>query len=207
MPLGLVEAGFVGSLKADQAGQCRTVVTLQAETRIGGKLPLSLARMMVVVTLQVEGTERTLDLNLSPALAVFTRARLVGVTGRFKTSNLWAARPGKVYAVSGISVVFLLPGLFVMGSPKDAADRGSNEVQHTVTTSRHFALAQTPCTQGQWEWVMGNNPAHFRGSERPVEQVSWGEAVEYCRKLTAKQRAEVILSESWEWRLPTEAEW
>jgi len=37
--------------------------------------------------------------------------------------------------------------------------------------------------------------------------VSWEEAVDYCRKLTAKQRAEGILPDGWEWRLPTEAEW
>ena len=54
---------------------------------------------------------------------------------------------------------------------------------------------------------MGGNPSRYKGSDRPVERVSWGEAVEYCRKLTAKQRAEGILAEGWEWRLPTEAEW
>ncbi len=54
---------------------------------------------------------------------------------------------------------------------------------------------------------MGGNPSHFRGSERPVEHVSWGEAEEYCRKLTAKQRVDGILPLGWEWRLPTEAEW
>jgi formylglycine-generating enzyme required for sulfatase activity len=54
---------------------------------------------------------------------------------------------------------------------------------------------------------MGGNPSDFIDVRRPVEQVSWGEAVEYCRKLTAKQCAEGILADGWEWRLPTEAEW
>ena len=40
-----------------------------------------------------------------------------------------------------------------------------------------------------------------------MEQVSWEEAVEFCRKLTAKQRQEGVLPEGWEWRLPTESEW
>ncbi len=48
-------------------------------------------------------------------------------------------------------------------------------------------LAETECTQGQWEAVMGSNPSNFKGRDRPVEQVSWEEAVEFCRKLTAKQ--------------------
>ena len=47
----------------------------------------------------------------------------------------------------------------------------------------------------------------FKGAKRPVETVSWDEALEYCRKLTTKQRAKGILPEGWEWRLPTEAEW
>jgi len=114
---------------------------------------------------------------------------------------------GEAYEGYGIPVVFLPPGTFMMGSPTNEPDRDSDEVQHTVTLSRPFALAQTQCTQVQWESVMRGNPSRFKGSDRPVEQVSWEEAVEYCRKLTAKQRAEGILPEGWEWRLPTEAEW
>jgi len=114
---------------------------------------------------------------------------------------------GEAYEGYGIPVVFLPPGTFMMGSPTNEPDRDSDEVQHTVTLSRPFALAQTQCTQGQWESVMRGNPSDFKGSDRPVEQVSWEDAVEYCRKLTAKQRAEGILPEGWEWRLPTESEW
>ena len=55
--------------------------------------------------------------------------------------------------------------------------------------------------------VMGSNPSNFKGADRPVEQVSWSDAVEYCRKLTVKQREEGVLPVGWEWRLPTEAEW
>jgi formylglycine-generating enzyme required for sulfatase activity len=95
----------------------------------------------------------------------------------------------------------------MMGSPTSEPDRGADEVQHEVVLTRGFFLAETECTQGQWEMVMGGDPSHFKGAERPVEQVSWEEAVEYCRKLTAKQRAEGILPDGWEWRLPTEAEW
>ena len=37
--------------------------------------------------------------------------------------------------------------------------------------------------------------------------MSWNDAVEYCRKLTVKQRDEGLLPVGWEWRLPTESEW
>ncbi len=106
-----------------------------------------------------------------------------------------------------LAVRWIPSGRFTMGSPTSEPDRDSNEVQHEVVLTRGFFLAETECTQGQWEAVMGGNPSLFKGSDRPVEQVSWGEAEEYCRKLTAKQRAEGKLADGWEWRLPTEADW
>jgi formylglycine-generating enzyme required for sulfatase activity len=95
----------------------------------------------------------------------------------------------------------------MMGSPTSERGRNADEVQHEVVLTRGFFLAETECTQGQWDKVMGGNPSSFKGSERPVEEVSWEEAVKYCRNLTAKQFAEGILPDGWEWRLPTEAEW
>ena len=68
-------------------------------------------------------------------------------------------------------------------------------------------MAETECTQAQWEAVMGYNPSYSKGADLPVERVTWSEAVEYCRKLTTKHRAEGALPEGWEWRLPTNAEW
>ena len=109
--------------------------------------------------------------------------------------------------VGGVPARWIPAGRFAMGSPLSEPDRDSDEVQHEAVLTRGFFLAETECTQGQWESVMGGNPSHLKGSERPVEQVSWSEAVEYCRKLTTKQRAEGLLPEGWEWRLPTEAEW
>jgi formylglycine-generating enzyme required for sulfatase activity len=41
-------------------------------------------------------------------------------------------------------------------------------------------------TQAQWEAVMGNNPADFKGVNHPVENVSWDECVEFCQKLSQK---------------------
>jgi formylglycine-generating enzyme required for sulfatase activity len=86
-----------------------------------------------------------------------------------------------------------------------------------VEISRAFYLGVYPVTQGQWQRVMGTNPSHFcpggggkdqvRGldtSNFPVEQVSWEEAVAFCRKLSEvpeERRAQRV------YRLPSEAEW
>ena len=99
--------------------------------------------------------------------------------------------------VGDFAVRWVPSGRFTLGSPLIEPGRDSDEVQYEVVLTRGFFLGETECTQGQWEKVMGGNPSHFRGSERPVEQVSWEEAVEYCRKLTAKQRVDGILPFGW----------
>ena len=56
---------------------------------------------------------------------------------------------------------------------------------------------------------MGSNPSHFKaaGENAPVENVRWTEAVEYCRKLTERERAAGGLPAGFEYRLPSEAQW
>jgi formylglycine-generating enzyme required for sulfatase activity len=41
----------------------------------------------------------------------------------------------------------------------------------------------------------------------PVYNVNWHEAVEFCRRLTQRERAEGRIPDGYEYRLPTEAEW
>ena len=109
--------------------------------------------------------------------------------------------------VLGLAVRWIPAGRFTMGSPGSEEGRSSDEIQHEVVLSQGFFMAETECTQEQWEMVMGSNPSDFKGPNRPVEKVSWAEAIEYCRKLTLKQRSEGLLPAGWEWRLPTESEW
>ena len=106
----------------------------------------------------------------------------------------------------GFAVRWIPAGRYTMGSPS-SEDLSSAETQHEVVVTQGFFIAETECTQSQWELTMGSNPSNFKGANRPVEQVSWNDAAEYCRKLTVKHRDEGLLPVGWVWRLPTEAEW
>jgi formylglycine-generating enzyme required for sulfatase activity len=95
----------------------------------------------------------------------------------------------------------LIPvGEFMMGSPdSDEAADDDEKPQHLVRITKPFYLGVYPVTQEQYEKVMGKNPSQFKDPANPVESVSWDDAVEFCKKLSAK--------EGKTYRLPTEAEW
>lgn len=109
--------------------------------------------------------------------------------------------------------VFIQPGTFTMGSPASELDRFSEESPHTVTLTRGFWMKETEVTQAEWQSVMGTNPSQFQGPQRPVEQVSWIECVEFCNKLSRKEGLTPCYNAmNWNrsangYRLPTEAEW
>jgi formylglycine-generating enzyme required for sulfatase activity len=105
--------------------------------------------------------------------------------------------------------MMLIPsGKFLMGSPKDEPERLDNESpQHEVAISQFF-MAEYPVTQAQWKIVaampqvereLQTDPSGFKGENLPIEQVSWYDAVEFCKRLTIHTNRE--------YRLPSEAEW
>jgi formylglycine-generating enzyme required for sulfatase activity len=111
---------------------------------------------------------------------------------------------------TGIRLVPIAAGSFAMGSPEKEAGRKLNEGPRTfVTLSKGFFLGATVVTQGQYESVMGCNPSHFAiaGPDAPVEQVTWDDAMTFCRKLTERERASGRLPDGLEVTLPTEAQW
>ena len=98
------------------------------------------------------------------------------------------------------SMVYVEGGTFTMGATSEQggdAD-GDEKPAHSVTLSSYH-IGQTEVTQELWEAVMGSNPSKFKGSNRPVECVSWDDCQEFLSRLnriTGKR-----------FRLPTEAEW
>ncbi len=107
-----------------------------------------------------------------------------------------------------LEMVAIPGGTFLMGCHKDEPERsGSGSPQHEVAVEAFF-MARYPVTQTQWRAVstmlqiereIAFNPSRFEGSDRPVEQVSWYDAMEFCARLSVHT--------SHQYRLPTEAEW
>ena len=94
----------------------------------------------------------------------------------------------------------LIPaGKFTMGSPAGEKDRADDEVQHDVTISKPFYMGIFEVTQEQYQQVVGTNPSKFKGAQNPVEQVSWNDAADFCKKLSQTTGKTVTL--------PTEAQW
>jgi formylglycine-generating enzyme required for sulfatase activity len=107
-----------------------------------------------------------------------------------------------------LEMVAISAGTFLMGSPEDEPERYDDEApQHEVTVESFF-MGRYPITQAQWKVVaalpqvereLDPDPSNFKGDNRPVEQVSWLDATEFCARLSVYTGREYCL--------PSEAEW
>ncbi|MDX2099109.1 MAG: formylglycine-generating enzyme family protein [Leptolyngbyaceae cyanobacterium bins.59] len=108
----------------------------------------------------------------------------------------------------GLEMVALPADRFLMGSPEEEGERESSEgPQHEVTVPKFF-IGKYPITQAQWRAVaelpevmrsLTLDPSRFQGDHRPVENISWFQAVEFCERLSEYTERP--------YRLAREAEW
>ncbi|MCX7020598.1 MAG: formylglycine-generating enzyme family protein, partial [Candidatus Sumerlaeota bacterium] len=99
-----------------------------------------------------------------------------------------------------LEMVWIPPGAFDMGSPDSENGRSSGEGPVHRVTLDGFLLGKTEVTQAQYEKIAGTNPSSFKGDGNlPVENVSWNDAVSFCKKLSGKSGRTFTL--------PTEAQW
>ncbi|GGA05779.1 formylglycine-generating enzyme family protein [Okeania sp. KiyG1] len=96
-------------------------------------------------------------------------------------------------------MVYIPAGSFLMGLPEDKAERHSDENPQHSLTLQPFYMSKYPITQNQYQTIMGENPSHFKGGNRPVETVNWYNAKEFCQKLS--QKTDKIYT------LPSESQW
>ncbi|WP_375511802.1 formylglycine-generating enzyme family protein [uncultured Nostoc sp.] len=107
-----------------------------------------------------------------------------------------------------LKMVLLKGGNFMMGSPEDELERSDSESPQHLVNINQFCIGKYPVTQAQWKAVaalpqvnieLEADPSNFKGEQRPVEQVSWEDAVEFCDRLSSHTKRQ--------YRLPSEAEW
>jgi formylglycine-generating enzyme required for sulfatase activity len=124
----------------------------------------------------------------------------------------------------GMKFVLIPPGEFDMGTSEQAVERlckqakqrvlreewigrvPSEAPQHRVKITRAFYLGLCEVTKTQYSQEMGSNPSQFKDAapDAPVEQVSWDDAVAFCRRLSGLHADKIAPGD---YRLPTEAEW
>ena len=98
-----------------------------------------------------------------------------------------------------LEMVRVEPGSFTMS--KQDGENYDSEVEHTKTLTKPFYIGKYEVTQAQYQAVMGKNPSSFKGDNRPVENVTWYEAMEFCEKMNK------YAPPGWKFTLPTETQW
>jgi formylglycine-generating enzyme required for sulfatase activity len=107
-----------------------------------------------------------------------------------------------------LEMVLIPGGSFLMGSPEDEIGHDESESPQHLITIKPFCMGKYPVTQAQWKAVasfpqvnseLDADPSEFKGENRPVEEVSWHDAVEFCDRLSSHTKRP--------YRLPSEAEW
>jgi formylglycine-generating enzyme required for sulfatase activity len=128
--------------------------------------------------------------------------------------------PPPVRRIISANMLLVNSGSFEMENVLDEQDTGENAelLQVTITS---FYIAKYEVTQREYENVMGKNPSYFKGSNLPVENVSWFDAIEYCNALSRREGLNLAYTitgsgssrvVTWNrnangYRLPTEEEW
>ncbi|GIW80547.1 MAG: hypothetical protein KatS3mg105_2354 [Gemmatales bacterium] len=181
-------------------GQSKTVdVTDQTKTKTTDTEP------------KPDGKPKPVDERPPLAVAPFDAAKAKELQERWAK---YLGVPVEIENSIGMKLRLIPPGRFVMGTTDNTSP---DELPHEVVLTRHLYMGVFEVTQAQYEKVMKTNPSYFspkgEGSSRvdgfdtrtfPVERVSWNDANEFCKKLSA------LVDEKKEgriYRLPTEAEW
>jgi formylglycine-generating enzyme required for sulfatase activity len=107
-----------------------------------------------------------------------------------------------------LEMVSIPGGIFLMGSPKTESGRYNEESPQHLVKVQPFFMGKYAVTQAQWKAVaalpkvyldLNPDPSYFKGANKPVENVSWYDAVEFCARLSQATGRN--------YRLPSEAEW
>ena len=137
---------------------------------------------------------------------------VIGLKAGARQTAFVGRRAGDTRVMDGIPFCWCPPGRFVMGSPPSEPERRPGEDQVMVTLTKGFWTAKFEARQVDWARVLGALPGPLTrelpaGPDYPVGNVTFVEAEEFCRILTARCRRTGELPDEWMFSLPTEAQW
>ena len=97
------------------------------------------------------------------------------------------------------------PGQPIVQTPKIPDDHYTNSVGMEFVKVGGFWAGKYDVTQKEYQEIMGGNPSEFQGDLRPVDNLSWEDAMDFCKKLTQHEAKE--LPDGFTFTLPTEGQW
>ena len=179
-------------IKTDKSGD-----KIYVDNNYVGLSPVTTSLAFGSHTIKAERDGKTVSKNIE-----VSHVETNGRVSSDKEEYVLAFSSNETITVNGVSFTMIKVegGTFNMGATSEqGSDAESDEKPvHSVTLSDYY-IGETEVTQELWKAVMGSNPSYFKGSQKPVEQVSWNDCKEFItklNKLTGKN-----------FRLPTEAEW
>lgn len=116
-----------------------------------------------------------------------------GIPGADSSSKDSARHVGNVASNGGMSFKNSI-GMVMVSLPMAGANGG-------------YWVGKYEVTQAEYQKVMGNNPSEFAAAKRPVERVSWNDAVAFTQRLTEIERKAGTLPKDHVYSLPTETQW
>lgn len=105
-------------------------------------------------------------------------------------------------------MIWIPEGMAKLGTPSHDPGAVENEFPVTGTTlSQEFWIGKYEVTQAEYEQIMGTNPSSTVGSDLPVENVSWRDAMRFAERYTRAEKQAGRLPAGYVYSLPTEAQW
>ena len=141
--------------------------------------------------------------NLAPQTTYYVRAYATNEKGtNYGEEKSFTTEENGIIIVNEVSfkMIFVEGGTFYMGATSEqGSDASTSELPvHEVTLSDYY-ISETEVTQELWTAVLGNNPSHYSGEQKPVETVSWHDCQDFITALNELTGLN--------FSLPTEAEW
>ena len=207
--------GYVSDAQIKKLGQmtgASSIIVAEA-AMYGSDRIIVTAKIIDVESARIENTSRpkvasTSDDGMAKACAELA-IELLGMTkssgsSSYGNSNIPYSAGASTLTIRVGNVSFDMikveAGTFTMGCTSEQSECYSGESPyHRVTISSDYYIGKYEVTQELWQAVMGNNPSSFKGFDKPVENVSWNDCVEFCEELSRMTGKR--------FRLPTEAEW